>query len=252
MPKSKHSLWRKPKHYLGKILRVMLHRLIIPREFWNKLNLELDANALLHKLGVNSEEIKQFSGEFAELEAALSKRVFSAKLNYLDSFKIESGSAFIIYSIIRKIKPDKIVETGVANGVSSYYILHALLINGRGSLISIDISHEVGSLLTEEEKKNWELIVLSKPSKAKFIKAISQIGKMDIFLHDSDHSFNWQRIEYNSAYIQIRPNGFLMSDDIDSSYAFLDFVEKNKCQAFVLFDKRKMFGIVPKLSTSTS
>ena len=245
MPKISHVLWKRPKYYLHKMLKTMLHRLLIPREFYNSLNLELEVNALLYKLGVNSDENKRFYGEFIELEETLSKRVFSKELNYPDQYKMENGSAFLLYSIIRKMKPEKIVETGVANGVSSYFILHALLNNGRGSLISIDISDNVGTILTQEEKINWELIVLSKPSKAKFKKTMSKIGEIDVFLHDSNHNYHWQSIEYNSAFMQIRPHGFLMSDDVDSSYAFLDFIVKNKCHAFTLFDKRKIFGIIP-------
>lgn len=247
MPKITNALWKRQKYYLHKMLETILHRLLIPREFYNKLNWYFDADALLYQLGLDSDQNKQFYSEFVALEAALSKRVFSKDLIYPDHYKMENGSAFLLYSIIRKIKPQKIVETGVANGISSYYIQHALLNNGKGRLISIDISEDVGTILTQEEKENWELIILSKPSKSQFKKTLSKIGAIDIFLHDSNHNYRWQSIEYNSAFLQIRPNGFLMSDDIDSSYAFLDFIEKNKCHALTLFDKRKMFGIVPKI-----
>lgn len=248
VPRFMQSILKRLKYYLRKSMTAMLHRIIIPRDFYKSLNLELDVNALLLKLGVNSDEIKQFNSEFSELEGSLSERVVSAKLNYPDQFKMETGSARLLYSIIRKMEPDKITETGVANGISSYYILHALLNNGKGRLFSIDISQNVGLILTQEEKKNWELIVLSKPSKDSFHKAISKIGEMDLFLHDSNHNYRWQSIELNSAYSHIRNKGFLMCDDVDSSYAFLDFTDHNKCQAFTLFDKRKMFGIILKRS----
>lgn len=44
-----------------------------------------------------------------------------------------------LYTIIRIRKPDIVVETGVAQGVSSTFILQALEDNGRGQLYSIDL-----------------------------------------------------------------------------------------------------------------
>jgi predicted O-methyltransferase YrrM len=43
-----------------------------------------------------------------------------------------------IYVIIRVLKPNIIVETGVANGASSFYILLALKRNKKSHLFSID------------------------------------------------------------------------------------------------------------------
>ena len=43
-----------------------------------------------------------------------------------------------LYLLVRKYKPKVILETGVANGISTYFILKALHLNGSGKLISID------------------------------------------------------------------------------------------------------------------
>jgi len=44
----------------------------------------------------------------------------------------------VMYACLRALKPDTVVEVGVANGVSSAYILSALDENGGGELFSID------------------------------------------------------------------------------------------------------------------
>ena len=47
--------------------------------------------------------------------------------------------AAFLFLTVRKFVPSVVVETGVAQGISSYLILKALQINGKGKLISIDL-----------------------------------------------------------------------------------------------------------------
>ena len=55
----------------------------------------------------------------------------------------------IIYTMIRCFKPRIVVETGVANGASSTFILSALKKNNFGKLYSIDLPSK--DLLLKEE-----------------------------------------------------------------------------------------------------
>jgi hypothetical protein len=48
----------------------------------------------------------------------------------------------ILYLIIRKIEPEKVLETGVYDGLSSMYVLRALLDNKTGGLTSIDLDKD--------------------------------------------------------------------------------------------------------------
>ena len=50
-----------------------------------------------------------------------------------------SQKEIILYLLVRKYRPSLVVETGVAQGVSSRFILEALKDNGEGKLISIDL-----------------------------------------------------------------------------------------------------------------
>lgn len=52
---------------------------------------------------------------------------------------MEIAEAVPLYGVIRQTKPAQCVETGVANSLSSAFILEALRVNGGGSLISIDL-----------------------------------------------------------------------------------------------------------------
>ena len=55
--------------------------------------------------------------------------------------KSSRNEAFFIplYFLIRELKPEKIIETGVHRGVSSLFILQALEDNEKGELYSIDL-----------------------------------------------------------------------------------------------------------------
>jgi len=68
----------------------------------------------------------------------------------------------IIYTIIRCFKPRIVVETEVANGASSTFILSALEKNNLGKLYSIDLpskdlllKEEVGWLVPQSLRNRW-------------------------------------------------------------------------------------------------
>ena len=52
---------------------------------------------------------------------------------------IDQPSCIALYTLSRSIKPGIVVETGVASGISSAYILRALDKNNHGKLFSIDL-----------------------------------------------------------------------------------------------------------------
>jgi len=58
------------------------------------------------------------------------------------SISYEAG--ILLYAMVRALKPEVVVETGVANGVSSSFILKALDRNSRGRLYSIDLHYREG------------------------------------------------------------------------------------------------------------
>lgn len=188
--------------------------------------------------------------EFNSLAKLLQQRMLSVKLPYPLTFNFGEKSSFVIYCIIRKMKPKIVVESGVANGVSTFFILNAIIKNGVGKLYSIDINENVGALLSDYERKIWNLIIVKPKRKCldKTIKKIIMENNMyiDIFLHDSNHTYRWQKFEYHFVFPYIAKNGFLISDDIDYSYAFLDFIKEKKCKAYGIIDNYKILGIINK------
>jgi len=199
-------------------------------------------------LGLDTHELTNLWFEFDDVYTNLQNRVRHVKLNYPNEMDLNTKSLFITYCVVRKIKPDIVLETGVANGVSTFVILKALKKNRRGKLISIDINSDVGILVSNELKDIWELRVMKRISPYEFTKIIRDLDKIDVFLHDSDHSYRWQSLEYNTVYpLLLKGEGILLSDDVHLSYAFIDFI-KNKnvspSKVYVLLDERKLFGML--------
>ncbi len=73
-----------------------------------------------------------------------------------------------IWCLIRRLTAAKVVETGVAHGVTSRIVLEAL--NGRGHLWSIDlppawapdVHREIGASVDDRSLDQWSLIFGSK------------------------------------------------------------------------------------------
>jgi hypothetical protein len=134
----------------------------------------------------------------------------------------------IQYALTRAVAPDVIVETGVANGVSSTYLLMACRLNGKGHVYSIDINNrefmapgnQIGWIVPEYLRNRWTLLLGE--SRIVLPHILSELGKVDIFIHDSDHSYSNMKFEYETSYPHIRSGGLLLSDDANFNTAFTE------------------------------
>jgi hypothetical protein len=207
---------------------------------------ELVKNIPLVRLA--EKDLVGLKNDFAVVKQRLRSRYELAeqlRLAYPVNWAVEEQSAFTLYGLVRALKPQTVVETGVANGHSSFVILSALKTNGRGKLVSIDIWNDVGRLVTAEEGENWDLRLLSRPGARDELRAVLQsVAPVDLFIHDSEHLYAWQMTEYRAAAAVLSRRGILVSDDIDSSYAFWDFCRARGLKPAVLIDDRKALGLV--------
>lgn len=161
----------------------------------------------------------------------------------------------IIYAIVRYYQPNIIVETGVGPGSTSAFILKALNANANGMLYSIDLpgfdkeyyptidkhydihipeGWEVGWLIPSSLKHRWQLILGD--AKSELPKLLGELGSIDIFLHDSLHTYEHMMFEYNCAFNHLRDSGILISDDVNEywSLSFIDFCKRQNIQWIVL------------------
>lgn len=190
--------------------------------------------------------IGELMREYDEARGELSRRQASGDSPaYPDHFDAGPRSALAIYALVRLAGPRTVLETGVANGHTSFFILQALRRNGTGTLRSIDIRNDVASCLTAEERAAWHLVELDQRHlAASFRLVVRGLGDVDLFIHDSDHSYRWQMLEYRTLWCHLRTGALLVSDDVDSSRAFIDFCRCSGVTPNLLVDQRTVLGAV--------
>lgn len=159
----------------------------------------------------------------------------------------------LLYFLIRKTKPHVVIETGVAAGESTSYILQAIKDNNRGKLYSIDLpfqwyvygNHKLhvdslppgkmsGYLIPHHLKTHWRLIHGSTYNKLPGL--MKKLGTIDIFFHDSEHSDRTMLFEYNQSWTYIKQGGLLLSDDISYTKAFDRFAKEKRMEKIIFKD----------------
>jgi hypothetical protein len=175
----------------------------------------------------------------------------------------DAGLVRAIWCLTRHLRPKNVVETGVAHGVSSRFILEALEKNGSGHLSSIDLppieryrQWRVGVAVGGRYRDRWSFIRGS--SRARLPALLSRLGEIDLFIHDSMHSERNVRFELDRAWEHTRPGGALVVDDLDANWGFRTFTQAFPgqrsmiCEAEPLrpdprrFNKKGLFGIILK------
>jgi hypothetical protein len=190
-------------------------------------------------------DIAALRDEHATTRAALQQRRQSERLVYGDTFAVQDGTSFVLHAMIRLERPIHVLETGVADGVSSYVMLAALALNGEGTLHSTDIRPDAGVLV--EDASRWDRFLLDRRFPARSLATyVSSLPDLDLFVHDSLHRRSWHLRELRLAYERLRPGGILASDDVDSSFAFRDFCASVGMEPVYLFDRTKFFAAARK------
>jgi predicted O-methyltransferase YrrM len=154
--------------------------------------------------------------------------------NYFHQAKVEGADLYakkilVQYAAIRALAPDVIVETGVASGVSTSYLLLALQKNGRGKLHSIELSDpqylppgkSSGWIVPDWLRANWDLHIGD--SRVLLPQLLGECNVIDVFIHDSLHTYDHMLWEFRTAYPRLRPGGLLISDDVTWNPAFTQF-----------------------------
>lgn len=156
----------------------------------------------------------------------------------------DSLFARLCYLACRLTTPETIIETGVAYGVSSAFILKALEQNGRGTLHSIDLPP-----LRREYERYWGVAVpdtlrdrwrLHRGSSGRILPdLLRNTGSVDLFVHDSLHTRRNMRREFEAVWPYLRPGGILLADDVERNRAFADLRRKTPSLWRVVRDREK-------------
>lgn len=167
-----------------------------------------------------------------ELEENIKKTGHMESEAWTEGWKrgISYTSGRFIYNFIRKTKPRRVLETGVAKGVSTSYILSGLRTNRVGFLVSVDINEKTGFLVNDILKDRWLLL----RGQTRNVLPTVMVNNLDLFLHDSDHSYDNMMFEYKWAHTKLKIGGVLLSHDINKNNAMFDFSRKTEEELFFI------------------
>jgi predicted O-methyltransferase YrrM len=154
----------------------------------------------------------------------------------------DSVLARCCYLMCRLLEPDVVVETGVAYGVSSAFVLRALEENGRGVLHSVDLPP-----LRRGYEKFWGIAVnkalrgrwkLHRGSSARVLPRLLE-GAVDLFVHDSLHTYRNMRREFEAVWPHLRTGSVILADDVERNRAFGELRQKNPALWRVVRDREE-------------
>ena len=148
-------------------------------------------------------------------------------------FSADRGLARICYALCRLKRPRVVIETGVSYGVTSAYILQAMEMNNYGQLVSIDLPPlgadsrvDVGRAVAERIRGRWRLEFGS--SRQLLGPLAAELAPVDIFLHDSLHTYRTVKRELETVSPFLAPDGVAVCDDIENNLAFKEWLNDER------------------------
>lgn len=138
------------------------------------------------------------------------------------------GSIDLLYFIVRWLRPQVVLETGVAAGWSSYAVLDALERNQAGELRSSDFpyfrlknpEHYIGILVPEALKHRWKLETHGDRRNLPVL--LDGVSQLDLVHYDSDKSRPGREWFAGQITPLLRRGSAIIWDDIVNNLAFRD------------------------------
>ena len=133
------------------------------------------------------------------------------------------------YALVRCVQPEHVVETGTDKGLGSCLLAAALLRNGHGRLTTIDINSESGYLIGCPYSDVIDRVV------GDSLVLLPALQSIDMFLHDSLHTYAHEMAEYQAA--PLTPRALVLSDNAHATDALAEWSELAG-RRFLFFDER--------------
>jgi predicted O-methyltransferase YrrM len=147
-----------------------------------------------------------------------------AKIRGVNELRVPTR-CLALYILVRYHEPAVVVETGSYFGHSSLYILSGISRNNHGVLHTFDAhpneigwypdlpsDFEIGYMVPDAMTDNW--LLHRGEIKDNLRPKLNEIGDINLFFHDSNHSESHKRFEFNLAKQHLVPGGIIASHDV--------------------------------------
>jgi hypothetical protein len=143
------------------------------------------------------------------------------------------------YALCRIRRPQIVLETGTADGLGTALLLRAVQRNSEegssGRVISFDIRDDVGWLVRDSSLA--ERLELQIGDGKVLLPEIVSRQPIDMFIHDSDHSYEHQTFEMETVFPHCTAGAVVISDDAHGESAFFDFCRNHGLPWWVAWEK---------------
>jgi predicted O-methyltransferase YrrM len=158
------------------------------------------------------------------------------------------GDHRFLYWLTRYLRPEVVLETGVAAGWSSRAFLLGLRKNGPGRLYSSDLPYfrlpnpeqYVGILVEPELRKDWTLRMEGDEVNLPLL--LEQVTQVDIFHYDSDKMRSGREFAISLVAEKLGPHGIIVMDDIHNDDWFKDYVTEHRLPFAVIQGRYGVIG----------
>jgi predicted O-methyltransferase YrrM len=174
-------------------------------------------------------ELSRFADEpaLAEVEQSVVARMDA--LEDAGPFPLTYNSglplARLAYTVCRATRPSTVLETGVAYGVTTAFVLKALAENGRGSLHSIDrppwapeAERFVGYFVPRDMSERWTLHAGT--TKRVLPRLLPELRIVDLLVRDSLYTYPTVLRELRAVTPFLSSGAVVLSDDVEQNEAF--------------------------------
>lgn len=152
--------------------------------------------------------------------------------NIPSSVTLEAGT--LLYDLVRTLKPDTTLETGMAYGISTLFICQAHRDNGAGCHTAIDPFQEktfksIGLANIERANLKDVLRFYQAPSDEVLPQLCAQYERLDFAFIDGNHSFDYALVDFFYIDKLLNIGGHIAFDDlwIPAVRKVVSFVLKN-------------------------
>jgi len=221
---------------------------------------ETNGRAWPDQLEMAFAEIKTIPGaEQLFRRKANAEHFFLDANNYFDAHYqpgwVNLDDGLFLYWLIRRLRPRIVVETGVCNGFSSGIILLALAKNGNeGKLHAIGRAEIFdpgdprwiskgkifGEVIVTGQSLGWMVpdscrnAVEFHVGEAQTLlpQLVDKVDSIDLFFHDSDHSYDHMSFEFETAKRKLSPRGAVAANNIAWNSSLWDFADNYGTPAY--------------------
>ena len=189
-----------------------------------KLTIDTKSKILIHEVNGKSRKIELYSKEAFELISQQWLKVgWNQKYTYTFSWMgrpiIQLPEDMVrIQEVIYQVKPDVIIETGIAHGGSLIYYASLCEVMKKGRVIGIDIeirSHNRKAIESHEMFSRITLIEMSStsPETIRQVKDLVKSGETVLVILDSCHTKRHVLDELESYFDLITPGSYIVATD---------------------------------------